>query len=182
MKFLSCRTSVVVLIMLCLGSIQSCSPSLNWRETRLDDESLVFLLPCKPDHGSRDVLMGEHRVQIAMVGCDADGSLFAVASASVPNGVTANEALQRWQDAVIKNVNGQTQTRSVFVPAGALAVPRSERVSFTGRRADGVAVQGQAAWFARSSVAGVRLFHAVIYAPRIAPEMADSWFASFRLP
>ena len=47
----------------------------------------------------------------------------------------------------------------------------------TGRRADGAAVQGQALYFSQ----GTQVFQAVVYADRLAPDTADTFFAGLRL-
>jgi hypothetical protein len=51
------------------------------------------------------------------------------------------------------------------------------RVQAQGRRADGRDVQSQAVYFARGS----QLFQAVIYAPMVSAEMADTFFSGINL-
>ena len=50
------------------------------------------------------------------------------------------------------------------------------RVQALGQRADGAAVSGQAAYFAD----GAQVFQVVMYAPQIAPEVAETFFSSLK--
>ena len=63
-----------------------------------------------------------------------------------------------------------------FLPPGALALPQSVQVVASGQRADGSAVESHAAYFARGS----RVFQAVIYADRLSPEAAETFFSGLR--
>ena len=54
----------------------ACSPVFNWREVPVG-ESLVAMLPCKPDRAERSLPMGAATVPIDMAGCEAGGATFA---------------------------------------------------------------------------------------------------------
>lgn len=69
-------------------------------------------------------------------------------------------------------IRGEVTRETDFVPRGALGLDASKRVWVKGRRADGSAVQGQAAYFARGS----RVYQAVIYSNAIRDEVADTFF------
>jgi len=61
------------------------------------------------------------------------------------------------------------------IPGVSAAVP-VVRVQGQGQRADGAAVSGQAAYFAQGS----QVFQVVMYAPHIAPDVAETFFSSLK--
>ncbi|MBC7549268.1 MAG: hypothetical protein H7224_11610, partial [Polaromonas sp.] len=54
--------------------------------------------------------------------------------------------------------------------------PPAVLIKARGQRADGTAVNGQAAYF----VQGAQVFQAVIYAAEIRPEVAETFFSSLK--
>jgi hypothetical protein len=165
-----------------LLSLAACNPALNWRETRLDPSSLVALLPCKPDRGTRTVPLGGPPVVLHMAGCEAAGATFAVMVAQLDAAGGAGEALAGWKKVTLANMRARAVSEVPFQPAGALLLPESVRVTATGQRPDGQPVQAQAVWLARSSGAGVQIVHAVIYADAVPADVADTFFSGLRLP
>lgn len=162
--------------------LAACSPALNWRELRLGEGPLGLMLPCKPDKADKVVPLGGRPTTLSMMGCDAAGATFAVAMADLGDAAAVPEVLAQWQSLTLANMKAEplgqlpTQSRALKVP-GAAAAPAPVLVMAQGRRADGVAVQGWTAYFSRGS----RVFQAVLYAPRITPEAADTFFSSLKL-
>lgn len=158
----------------------ACSPVFNWREVRLPQTELKAWLPCKPDQGSRTLPLAGRDVGIHMVGCEAGGALFAISQAEV--GLAgASEVQAQWQAALLANLQAPAADVKPWAPKSpAAATPPGLALQLrsTGRRADGREVQAQAVWFAR----GPWLFHAVVYADRITPEMAEPFFSGLELP
>jgi hypothetical protein len=162
----------------------ACNPALNWRETRIKDTGLVAMLPCKPDEGARMVPLGGRDVSLHMAGCDAGGATFAVAYANL-DGASAPEAvLAQWRTATLANM-GAVASREVPLgapPGAASSTTPGARstglilVTAQGRRKDGSAVAMQGAWFAKDA----QVFHAVVYAERIAPETTEAFFSGLR--
>ncbi len=170
--------------MLAVTLAVACSPVFNWREVRLPQTELKAWLPCKPDQGSRTLPLAGRDVAIHMLGCETGGALYAVSQADV--GMTgASEVQAQWQAALLANLQAPaTQAQPwALKPMAAAAPPAAPpglalQLQATGRRADGRAVQAQAVWFAR----GAWLFHAVVYADRITPEMVEPFFSGLELP
>ncbi len=155
-------------------ALAACNPTLNWREVRAEPVALTALLPCKPDRGARTVPLAGRDTPLNMLGCDAGGATFAVAFADVGEAARVAPALAQWRAATLANMQASGATEQPFtVPPGLAAV----RVAATGRRADGAAVQGQALYFSQ----GTQVFQAVVYADRLAPDTADTFFAGLRL-
>lgn len=161
----------------CAVLLAACSPALNWREAPLADTGLSALLPCKPDKGEREVPLGGRNVAMKMAGCEASGALFALACARLPDAAQAGDVLAQWQAASAANMSAAAPASSAFVPPGAMRLPQAVLVSARGKRRDGSAVDSRAAYFS----AGPRVCQAVIYADRIDPAAAETFFSSLKI-
>lgn len=162
-----------------LLSLIACSPAFNWREVRLETTRLGLLLPCKPDKAQKVVPLGGRATTLSMLGCDTAGATFAVAVADVGDADEAAPVLALWQDLTLANMKAAADSRQLLVlkiPGASAAVP-VVRVLAQGRRADGTPVSGQAAYFAQGS----QVFQAVIYADKLSPEVAETFFSSLKL-
>ena len=162
--------------------LAACTPSLNWRDVRLPSSRVVAQLPCKPDQTTRRVPLGGVPTDLSVVGCEAEGATFAVMRARAPAGVAPDELLRGWQQATLANMRAGTPVATPFVPAGALALPHAQRLVVSAQDASGRALAAQAAWAARLDGDGTELIHAVVYAPRARPEVADAFFAGIKWP
>ena len=143
------------------------------------------MLPCKPDKGSKSVPLGGKATQLNMVGCEASGAVFAIASADIGDAQKASGVLALWEQATLVNMKalplagtaaGGTTTVPLKVP-GAAAMPAPVLITARGMRPDSSAVDSQAAYFAHGS----QVFQAVIYADRISPEVAEAFFSGLKL-
>lgn len=161
-----------------LLTLVACSPSFNWREVRPENTRLSLLLPCKPDKAQKIVPFGGQPTLLSMLGCDAGGATFAVAVADLRDASKAASTLAQWQSATLTNMKADPRASQVLALKlpGASSAPPPLRVLARGRRADGVAVSGQAGYFAHGS----QVFQAVIYAGEIAPEVAETFFAGLK--
>lgn len=163
-------------------TLAACSPTLNWREVRTDTNSLRFLLPCKPDTAQKQVPLGPSEVQLNMLGCEAGGATFAVAWAELAPGADTAAVLQQWERLSLQNMRAaapaqaQAEAQPLKV-VGAGSEPAPRLLQATGQTADGKAVQGHAAYFSSGSL----IVQAVMYAPHISPDAADTFFTSLRL-
>ena len=170
--------STVALMALALAA---CSPAFNWRQVRLENTSLSLLLPCKPDKAEKVVPLGGQPTTLAMLGCEAGGATFAVAVADLGNtqgAASAAPVLALWQQLTLDNMQADRATlaRLALKVPGAAGQPPVVRVQAQGRRADGSAVTGQAAYFAQ----GTQVFQVVMYAATPNPEAADTFFSSLK--
>jgi len=163
--------------------LAACSPTLNWREVPLAPGTSVALLPCKPDHATRSVPLGGVPTELDVAGCEAGGATFAVMVATLPEGRAPDEVLAGWQQATLANMQAAAASaRTPFRPAGGLPLAHAERLVAQGQGADGKAVAAEAVWTARAvEGGGTELLHAVMYAPRPQPEVADAFFAGLKL-
>lgn len=154
-----------------------CSPTYNWRELHWDSAELKVLLPCKPDKGSRLMTLAGTDAEIQMMGCEAGAALFAIAYVHLgePEKIAVGQA--QWQSAMLSNMQGQGAQSVPVLPKAATAQVAMVRLSAKGRRQDGSPVEAQGVWFAR----GPKLYHAVIYADKLSPEVAETFFSGIEL-
>ncbi len=165
------------LSLLTLMLLQACSPSLNWRDVRPEGTGLVLLLPCKPDKAQRTVPLGGSATELNMLGCDAGGTTFAVASADIGDAAKVVEVLAQWQKLTLLNMKAAPGAQVLPLKVvGSASMPPAVLVKAQGQRADGQAVTGQAAYFAK----GTQVFQVVMYAGKAAPEASETFFSSLK--
>ena len=154
-----------------LTCLLACSPALNWRDTALED--LQVQLPCKPDRASRDLTVGTHAVTIAMLGCEADGALFAVGRTQLAHPGDTMAVQGDWQTATLANMQSQAPQE---LPAQA-PWPGGSAKLLTTHGTGPKPMQARLLWLAR----GNTIYHLAVYAPQLTPAMTEPFFASPRL-
>ena len=155
----------------------ACSPDQNWRQVTFDGTSLKAQLPCKPDRTTREVPLGGVPVRLSVAGCESGGAMLAVMTASLAPGSDAQAVLVGWQQATLANLQVQAAAQSEPWPrAGMLPLGAAQRIQVQGRRANGQPVSAQAVWGALPEGDHLRVVHAVVYADRIQPELAQGLF------
>jgi hypothetical protein len=168
---------IAAALLVSASTLAACSPTFNWREVRVEPGGLVAMLPCKPDKGNRTVPMAGRDVKLEALSCDTGGATFALLSADMQDAARAGEVLAQWKAATLANLHSKSAQDIAFRPPGAANLPQSLQVVASGQRADGSKVESHAAYFARGS----RVFQAVIYADRLKPEAADTFFSGLRV-
>ena len=157
--------------------LAGCSADQNWRQVTFDGTNLKAQLPCKPDRTTREVPLGGVPVQLSVAGCESGDAMVAVMTAALAPGADAQTLLQGWQQATLANLQAskpeqaQAWQRAGFMPLGA-----AQRVTALGRRTDGQAVTAQAVWGAYPEGDHLRVVHAVVYAPKAQPQIAQALF------
>lgn len=159
--------------------LAACSPTLNWRQVHPEGVDMTVLLPCKPDRASKSVPLGGRETLLSMTGCEAGGAMYALAVAELSDAGSVGEVLAQWQALTLTHMraDASTQQRKPMPVPGADG-PSPLLLSARGSHPDGQAIEGQALFFAR----GARVFQAVIYAPRINAEAAETFFRGMKLP
>jgi hypothetical protein len=169
--------------------LAACSPSLNWREVRLD--RLAVWLPCKPDQGQRNVRLDSQEVALDMVGCETSGALFAVSHTRLSDPAQVDAVLRAWKTAALANMRATDLQERPFTwaglvastgqsPAATLAKPPGSAlvmVEAQGQKPDGDALQARLLWFS----SGADVFHIAVYAPRVTADMTETLFSELRL-
>ena len=166
-------------------SLTACNPTFNWRDVRSEGTALSLLMPCKPDKAEKKVPLGDSPVALRLLGCDAGDATFAVAVADVGDVSRVAAVLAQWQSGTLANMKAPPvgklsdgiATEVVLLKlTGAALQPPAVLIKARGQRADGTAVNGQAAYF----VQGTQVFQAVMYAAEIKPEVAETFFSSLK--
>ena len=167
-----CSSRVAALLAaLAALAVSGCSPALNWREVPLG--SAKVMLPCKPDRAQRPVLLGTQQWTMEMVGCEADGALFAASRVEVPPAAQA-DTLARWYSASMARLGDTAQSQAEPPPLQG----RSLAAMGQGRAQDGSAMQARFLWQAGSH----DLILLAVYAPRIATAMTEPFLIDLKLP
>lgn len=148
-----------------LGALIACSPALDWRSVAI--EGMRTVLPCKPDHASRALVLGDVPVTMSMAGCEAQGALFAISRVSVPDGVDGAALEQAWRVAALQQMQA-SQSQAVTPPQR----PQSPAMRLTlasGRRPDGRPVQASLGWVVHKGA----VFHLAVYAQVMEPSLTE---------
>ena len=148
-----------------------CSPALNWREVPLGGAKVM--LPCKPDRAQRPVPLGVQPMTMEMVGCEADGALFAASRVEVPQAEQA-ATLARWYSASMNSLGEIAQSQAGPPPWKG----RSLAATGQGKAPDGSVVQARFLWQAGSR----ELILLAVYAPRVTTEMTEPFLIDLKLP
>lgn len=155
-------------VCLVLTGLVGCSPALNWREVQVD--RLLVFMPCKPDRAQRTVQLANSNVTMEMVGCEADGALFAASHIRAERADQVETLLKNWQAASFSNMRAD---EPVSVPPEPKATASSaKRWTASGTRPNGESVQARMAWW----VSGVDVFHAAVYAKTVSDAQSETLF------
>ena len=162
--------------LLALMATAACSPTFNWREVKAEPSPLKAMLPCKPDKATRKVPMAGREVDLQVLGCDAGGATFALLFADIGDATRSGEVLAQWKQATLSNMRTLAGKEEPFLPPGGIALRESVHIVASGQRPDGSKVESHAAYFAR----GGQVFQAVIYADRLQPQWAETFFSGLK--
>ena len=157
-----------------LTALAACNPTFNWRDVRFENAGLALLMPCKPDKAERVVPLAGQPTTLNLLSCDAGGVTFAVTVAELKDTSKVTGVLTQWQSVWLANIKAQPSAGTAFklpgLPSGGVVMKAA------GQRANGKAVNSQAAYFAQ----GTQVFQAVMYADTIAPDVADTFFSGLK--
>lgn len=157
-----------------LAVLLACSPALNWRQVELQD--LKARLPCKPDNATRPVTLGGATYELAMMGCEADGALFAVSHIREVDAEAAAGLGPQWQVRALEALQATDKaTESWHAPRWA-ADPVS--ISAVGRNAQGKPVQARLTWLRR----GADVYHFAVYAETLTDAMTQPFLEDLQAP
>ena len=154
--------------------LAGCTPALNWRAVNLDGVSTW--LPCKPDRAQRELEIGGQKIQMEMMGCEAQGVMYAVSHAKVLNPSESQAVAAAWQNASFKQMLAGAPQQSVFQARGEKPVT-GQFFKLAGARNNGQELKAQLAWV----VLGDEIYHLAMYAQAITSEQADPFFSEVKI-
>lgn len=160
------RSSVLTL----LGALAACSPALDWREVRPAGDTLVALLPCKPERRVRELPLAGSPVAVEVLACTADGTTWGLTSADVGDASRVAPALAALREARARNLGGR---EAAVRPQPIKGLPQPGlRFAVQGVRPDGEAVVEESLLFAQ----GTRVFHAAALGGRPPAAALETFF------
>jgi hypothetical protein len=112
----SARIWQMCLLALALA-LSACYPDLDWREVTSTDGGYKVLMPAKPEHAQRRVVIGDVSLEMAMDSTRRDGIAFGAGYAEIPAGFAHRaELLAAARDALVRNIGGHiTAEREVAI-------------------------------------------------------------------
>ena len=150
--------------------LTGCSPALNWRVVPLGP--MNAFLPCKPDHAQRRVTLAQTSVMMDMVGCEADGALYAVSHVQLADPKAVEAMVQAWRSATLGNMHAGD------VPAPPdLGTTGVQVLDVKGTRPDGTPVQAALSW----RVSGPDIYQLAVFATTLTPERTETLFTQSRI-
>ena len=158
------ETWLVTAILLC-----ACTPALNWRQ--VDIAGVSFLLPCKPDHAEREVQLAGQHVRMQMLGCPAQGALFAISHMHLDHADSAPAVVSAWRRAAL------TALHAPVHPADGAMTPVL-RMEASGTNTDGAPLIAHWAWWVR----GADVYHLAVYGPTWEAEMTEPFMGAIGHP
>ena len=164
----------LIYAVLALAGLVACNPTFNWRDVRPDGTRVAVLMPCKPDKAQRTVPMAGQPTALSLLSCDAGGVTFAVSVADVKDAAKTAAVLVQWQSATLTNIKAPPALGIAIKLPGLTS--GGVMVKATGQRANAQAVSSHAAYFAQGS----QVFQAVIYADKITPSVAETFFSGIK--
>ena len=159
-----------------LAALAGCTPALNWREVRPEGAELVALLPCKPDRQTRSVTLAGAAVSMQVLGCNAAGTTWGVATADMGDSARVDDALAGLRAARARNLDGREGEARPATVAGLGPDQRALRLVVDGRRPDGTPVREHALLFAH----GTRVFHAAALGGEPSAEALEAFFGGMK--
>ena len=167
----------LVIWVLCLSGLAACNPVLNWRELVWARADIIAMLPCKPDLGTQRVELAGQSADLQMAGCEVGDQLFAISCVDVKATDQMQVTQQAWQRDMLANLQAAPPQVSTYTIKGASVWPAPLRLNAAGRGTRGEPLQAQAVWFAKAAT----LCHAVMYAPHIGQEAAQTFFSGIEI-
>jgi hypothetical protein len=159
-------------------AMNACTPTLDWRDVRPEGSGLQALFPCKPDGHARHLALAGAAVELTLFACTAGGSTYAVAFADLGQPQLVEPALAELMAAAARNIDAKGTP--VIVPlhvAGMTPNFRAGQQAFSGRLADGLAIEEEVAVFAR----GTRVYQATMVGARLEAQAIEMFFGALRL-
>ena len=164
--------------MLAVSCLVACSRTLDWREFVPEGSGLRVTFPCRPDRHTRPVLLAGAKTQMDMLVCSAGEATYALSFVDVTEPSRVSATLLELRTAAVGNVQGAAPLVVPWQIQGMTPNDEARRLSISGRRPDGVAVQMHAAFFTR----GLRVYQAAVIGTLPAPPAVEAFFSGLKFP
>lgn len=166
-------------ILLLVLALCACSPTYDWRETRLGDGELMSLFPCRPDHHRRQVPLAGAARWMNLSSCQAGDTTFAVSMVDAERVDQLGATYDALARSLSTNLGAAPAAPAASASvAGATPHPAAGAVVLEGRRSDGKSVQAHSLMFGR----GLHVYQATVLGQRVDPAAAEAFFSALRFP
>lgn len=161
-------------------ALVACSPAYDWREVRGTDAPFVVLMPAKPATHSRPINLDGIPLVMTMTGAEVNGVTFAVGSATLPDQVASQAALQAMKIGMVRNIGGTIRKEKSMLIAGNPAA--TLEIEAVGAAGGNTAVPPRIL-FARFTEKDRRIYQVVVLGQEnaVEPDTVDTFFSSFKL-
>lgn len=143
----------------------ACSPTLNWREARVDAGRVHAMFPCRPVSHAREVSLTGTPVQMTLHACRAGDAVYAVGVADVGEPVRVTPALRELGEAAGRNLGAEAAASQPLAVGGMTPNPQARRLQIDGRGPDGASLREEVALFAR----GTTVYQATVLGKALDP-------------
>jgi hypothetical protein len=159
--------------------LSGCSPTLDWRETRLEGPGLMALFPCRPKAQSRQIELAGAPVTMSLHACEAAGATYAVSTADVQDPARVGPALQALHSVSVAKAGPAAPAASgAWSVDGMTPQAAAGPWRLAGQRPDGARLEMETAVFARGTwVAQASVIGDSLPAAAVAP-----FFEGLRFP
>lgn len=155
----------------------ACSPKFDWRDYRSPAAPYTVLFPGKPAAQTREVNLGEDKVNMHMAASEIDGVTFAVGSAELPDAERAQAAITIMKTTMAKNLNATiTSEKQDSASAGGI------RRSTISMEAKGVRNGETMVLFGRFVAKDKRVYQAIVAGTekKVNQDAVDTFLTSFK--
>lgn len=158
--------------------LAACSPTLDWRDVRVDDgAALTALFPCKPQRRARALQVGAAPVRLEVAACEAGDDTYAVGFFDVAEPAVVGPALEILRKGVAANIGDAAAVAAPYALPGMTPSPFAARIDAAGRRPDGSTVRAHAVFFAR----GLRVYQASVIGAAPKADAVNAFIGGLKL-
>jgi hypothetical protein len=165
--------------LICLGlALAACTPALNWREVRPEGSQVRGMFPCKPASHARRVAIAGQTLEMSMLACTADETVYALSFADVKDPARVGAALDELGRTAQSNL--QSEGGAASQPAALVGMtphPQSAQWRLSGRLPDGRAVQERVLLFSH----GTQVYQATMLGARLDADAQETYFGALRV-
>jgi hypothetical protein len=154
-----------------LFALVACSPTRQ--SVRVDDSTLMALLPCRPERRVRNVVVAAATVRMEMVACTADGVTFAASHFAAQDPGAVTRGLEELKTAAVVNLAGTVIRQTPFRLEGMTPNPAAVRLVIAGRLPGGETAEMHSVFFAR----GLRVYQVSVLGSKPPADAVETFLA-----
>jgi hypothetical protein len=176
------RIHTIVLPLLAATLLAACNPKYNWRDYSSQDAPFRAMFPDKPATHTREVNLGELKVNMTMTASKIGDTTFAIGSAEAPDDDSAAAAVPAMKNAMLRNIRATIEKEAMAKASSAAGATtaRSTAINVTAKGLkDGQPIRLVAHFEARNK----RIYQVIVIGPEkdVPEEQVEQFMTSFKL-